>query len=108
MLTTDEPPVLGSPLTYELGNSLLADTTAFLAISTQPTAAPTTLGGTLNVVMSSLFTLNLVATGLEIPVTVPMDSGLCGVALFYQLFVLDPYATDGVSFSRGLRIVFGN
>jgi hypothetical protein len=107
-LTTDVSPVLGSDMTFRFGNSLLEDTFGYWAIGFQPTALPTTLGGTLNVVPFSFLPVSVPAAGFELLIPVDTNPFLCGLSTYHQLFLLDDFASDGLSFSRGLQLQLGH
>lgn len=107
-LEVDETPLLGEFTNLRFGNSLLEPTIGVWVLGTQPAFFPTPLAGTLNLAPSSWVTVPLPADGFEFAFWVPDDAGLCGVSLYNQLLVVDPFATDGLAFSRGLRLRFGH
>jgi hypothetical protein len=107
-LGTDAPPVVGTTMSFELGNSLLEDTSGFWAVGFQKNEAPTAFGGTLNVKPALVIPVALPKQGFSFPYAVPTDPSLCGVSFFHQLFVVDEDASDGLSFSRGLQVTIGN
>ena len=108
ILRTDAPPVMGTQLNFEFGNSLQADTSAFWAIGLQKNAVQTALGGMLNVKPLLVLPLALPQQGTSFPYQVPVDPTLCGVSFYHQLFVVDEDASAGLSFSRGLQVTLGN
>ena len=83
-------------------------TSGFWTIGFQPNALPTDFGGTLLVKPLLIVPVNVPAAGFEFPYQVPTDPAFCGVSFFHQLIVVDPDASDGLSFSRGLRVRIGN
>ena len=66
------------------------------------------LGGTLLVAQSAAVPFTLPAAGLSIPVPLPSDAIFCGVPVFFQVLVIDPGASRGVSFSPGLVLNLGS
>ena len=55
--------------------------------------------------------LNLVlpvgASGLSLPFDIPNHTGLCDLSACLQMLQLDAGASKGVSFTPGLKLVFG-
>ncbi|MFG0317943.1 MAG: DUF4350 domain-containing protein [Planctomycetota bacterium JB042] len=102
-------PTVGQPLGLQIGNSLGAPTTGYLLLGAASAAQPTALGGTLlvQVVPSLAFSLPLAAPGILLAGNVPSDPTLCGVSLYVQVLQVDPAASHGASFSRGLSLTFG-
>jgi hypothetical protein len=108
LLLADDAPVMGETVDLLFGNSLQQDTSAFWAIGVAPTQLQTDFGGSLLVKPAAVLPIALPATGLSFSWQVPTDPILCGVALHDQLIVVDPDASDGLAFSRGLKLVLGS
>jgi hypothetical protein len=107
-LATGSDPVLCAPITLDLGNSLGANTLAALFLGLMPTDQPTGYDGHLLVIPSNIVLFTLPGAGLSIPSTVPCNPVLCGQSIYLQGLELDPGASQGVAFTRGLRLVFGS
>jgi hypothetical protein len=100
-------PVLCAPIILDLGNSLGANTLAALFLGLM-TDQPTGYDGHLLVIPSNMVLFTLPAAGLSVPSTVPCNPVLCGRSIYLQGLELDTGASQGVSFTRGLRLVFGS
>jgi hypothetical protein len=92
----------------ELANSLQTKTLAALFIGLTPTDLPTSYEGHLLVAPSNTFLFSLSAAGVAIPGTVPCNPVLCGRSIYVQGLEVDPGASQGVSFTQGLRLVLGS
>jgi hypothetical protein len=99
-------PVLGTTINLLAGNSLGAATQAALVIGVQQTSLPF-LGGTLLVVPLVAPPVNVPAGGAQLPLGIPLDDNLCGVPVLVQVLLLDGGASQGVAFTRGLRLDLG-
>ena len=99
-------PVLGA--TFELGltNSLGAPTQAWFFAGFAPASFPLE-GGTLLVDIFLVVTIPMGSGTLPLDPELPDDPSLCGVSLFLQGVVIDPGASHGAAFSRGLEMRFG-
>ena len=107
LLVADQPPVLGTTTNVLLGNSSPSTATGLLLVGNAPDNAPTVWGGSLLVTPDTLLPQTIPSAGLTLPLPLPATSILCGVKSFGQLAVIDPMASLGVSFSRGLELEFG-
>jgi hypothetical protein len=107
-LTAASNPVLCAPITVDLGNSLSASTLAGLFIGLAPTDQPTSYDGHLLVTPSNILLFALPGAGLALPGTVPCNPALCGRSIYLQALEVDPGASQGVSFTQGLRLVIGS
>ncbi|MEW6745778.1 MAG: hypothetical protein AB1486_23765 [Planctomycetota bacterium] len=101
-------PVIGAPLTLNLGNSLGANTAGYLVMGLSAASLPTGVGGTLLVLPGWIFGIGIPAAGLSFGDTVPDDPALCGLALYLQVLERDRGASHGFSFTPGLKLVFGS
>lgn len=101
-------PMLGSTPNLELGNSLGQTTLAALLIGLLPANLPTPFDGTLLVDLIIFAPSLLVAPGgSTLPLAIPDDNALSGAQLFVQEVVVDVGASQGLAFSRGLRLRIG-
>jgi Tol biopolymer transport system component len=106
-LTASAPPVFGTTITVDVGNSLGAATPGVLLIGLQRASIPTSAGGTLLVDLLLTLPVSIPATGLSIPATVPHDPALCGVTIDLQAIELDGGAAHHLAFTAGLELVPG-
>jgi hypothetical protein len=106
-LDSSDRPVLGTTVSLGIGNSRGASTTAILFVGFSPNELPTAWGAPLLVTPAISVPMSLPAGGVSLPVSIPGDDALCGVAVFLQVIEADPGASDGVSFSPGLRLNLG-
>ncbi len=105
--TVSVPPILGTTMTADLGNSLGAATLALVMVGDSTTSLPFK-GGTLLVDadLSFLLTLNPGSTPLD--ADIDNDPALCGVSFFAQALEVDVGAPQKISFTQGLELVLGN
>ena len=106
-LTTDADPVLSTRVHLLLDNSAGSDTTAWLLAGETDDEQATPWGGTIWVTPQWIRRVPLPASGLSIALDVPADPTLCGYRLHVQALELDGGASDGLSFTMGLRLIFG-
>jgi hypothetical protein len=106
--TATGDPSLCTTITLDLGNSLGVKTPAGLFIGALPADQPTLYDGHLLLVPLTIFLVQLPGAGLGIPGDMPCDGTLCGRSIYLQALELDPGASQGVSFTRGLRLVLGS
>jgi hypothetical protein len=106
-LSLSDRPVVGETVVLRIGNSRGALTSGLLFLSLQEAAIPTPLGGTLLVVPFAEQLVPVPANGLGLPFQVPGGPQNCGLEVYLQIIELDPGASAGVSFSRGLRLRLG-
>lgn len=102
-------PVVGQPLGLQVGNSLGSPTTGYLLLGLSPANQASGLGGTIlvNFVPALVFAVPLAQSGVLLAGNVPNDPTLCGVSLYVQFLEVDAGATQGASFTRGLKLDFG-
>jgi hypothetical protein len=101
-------PVLGSSLTITISNSLGVDTPGLVLIGLNEANVLTGKGGTL-LVNPLLFVPALIhAAGEGLSGSIPNDPTLCGVAVDLQALELDAGASNGMSFTSGLKLLLGN
>jgi hypothetical protein len=101
-------PLLCSTITLDLGNSRGTNTVAALFLGLAPTDQPTDYDGHVLVVPSSIHLLTLPSAGLSLSGGLPCDGFFCGASIYLQALEIDPGASQGVSFTRGLRLVVGS
>jgi Tol biopolymer transport system component len=99
-------PEFGASPTLDVGNSAGAWSVAFLVVGTARTSLPVA-GGTLLVLPGTIAAEGLPLAGLSLGFTVPYDAKLFGVVLDVQVIEIDPGASQGLSFTPGLELVFG-
>ncbi len=99
-------PILGQTIAFTVTNSAPTATTAwlFLGLAKSTTSYK---GGTLLVDFFTALPAPMPANGLTLSGPLPDDSTLCGVSLYLQALLVDPGATQGVAFTRGLELVLG-
>ncbi len=105
--TPSANPVLGAPLSLDIGNSSGTWTVALALLGTQSASIPTRAGGTLLLIPALSVFLPLTPTGGSVNGTVPPDAALYGVSLFAQVLEIDSGAAYGMSFTAGLELIFG-
>ena len=103
-----DDPVIGQSATFDIENSLGADTTGFLFIGVTRLDIQTRLGGRLLLGPGASLTLAVPAGGLTLPASIPDDPALCGLSVFLQVLENDPGASHGVSFTPGLELDLGS
>ena len=106
-LSPETSPSIGSDLIVSLENSLGVQTQAFLLIGSDNIISGTPFGGLLAVVPSAVVSVKLPAGENQFTAQVPQDESLCGRLVFLQALEIDPGASHGVSFTRGLALMFG-
>ena len=106
-LVSTDPPDLGSTIRLVLGNSRLQAASGLLIAGPSRTSVPL-LGGTKLVAQTAVAPVALGAEGAVLPTAIPNDPFFCGISVFFQLLVIDPGASQGVSLSRGLELNLGS
>jgi hypothetical protein len=106
-LTAGAPPVIGTSITFDIGNSLGKSTGALLFAGDTAIDVPTSAGGDLLVVPTITAFLPLPAGGLSVPVSIPNTTLLCGFVYCVQVLEADSGAAHRISFSRGMELIFG-
>ncbi len=107
-LESREDPLFGTTITLDLGNSSGMFIVGLLLVGFQETSVPTNKGGDLLVVPALTILLLLAPSGTSIEGDIPANEALCGLEIFAQALELDPGAANGVSFTPGLKLVFGH
>jgi hypothetical protein len=105
--TAASAPRLCSTITLDLGNSRGATTLAALFLGLAATEEPTDYDGHLLVVPRNIQLLLLPAAGLSLSGGLPCDGFFCGLEIDLQALEADPGASQGISFTRGLRLTLG-
>lgn len=105
-LRASAQPTLGTDISLLLGNSRFQPTAGFLIGGAAPASVPL-VGGTRLVAQTAVVAVGLGFEGLVVPTPIPSDAIFCGVDVYFQLLVIDPGASQGVSFSRGLVLRLG-
>jgi Tol biopolymer transport system component len=106
-LTISDPPVIGTTEVLEIGSSSPIATQAVLFLGLQSAQLPTAYGGELLLLPRISVPHSLPAGGIGISVEVPELADLEGVIVFLQDLQLDLGASQGVSFTPGLRLEVG-
>ncbi|MEZ5964067.1 MAG: hypothetical protein R3F56_09505 [Planctomycetota bacterium] len=106
-LTPAGDPVLGCALTIDLQNSSGTAAAGVLVVGLTPAMLPTPVGGTLLVTPAVTVGVNVPAGGLPIVLPLRASRLLCGTPLYLQAAQADAGATQGLSFTSGLRLVLG-
>jgi hypothetical protein len=105
--TSSAAPELCKLLTLNLGNSRGASTQAALFLGLAAADIPTKQGGHLLVLPGTVILMTLPASGLSLPSCVPCDGALCGLGVYMQAWEVDPGASLGIAFTRGLKLLLG-
>jgi hypothetical protein len=79
-----------------------------LLIGTSDANTITPAGGTLLVTASYVIPIFLSQKSTPLTGTLPIDDNLCGTSLYVQALEVDPGASQGISFSAGLRLILGH
>ncbi len=106
-LSTATLPLIGAPLSIDVGSSATATTLAVLLLGDSAAAIPLRKGGLLLVVPQVALPLIVPPGGLTLIEDVPDDTALCGLTLVVQTLLVDPGAARGQSASAGLALVLG-
>jgi hypothetical protein len=102
-----DDPVLCNPIDLDLANSRGLTTFAGLFLGSASTDLTTAYDGHLLVLPQRVLLLALPAAGVTLGGTLPCDGALCGRSIILQSLELDPGASQGISFTRGLHLVLG-
>ncbi|HET6163443.1 MAG TPA: calcium-binding protein [Planctomycetota bacterium] len=105
-LTLTADPEFGATFSLQVDNSAGQWTVAFLAVGTTQASLPLA-GGMLLVLPLQVLPFGLPPSGFPISCTVPYDNALFGFVLDVQAIEMDPGASQGLSFTPGLELVFG-
>jgi len=105
-LTLTADPEFGATFSLQVDNSVGQWTVAFLAVGTTQASLPLA-GGTLLVLLLQVLPIGLPPSGFPIVCTVPYENDLFGVVVDVQAVEIDPGASQGLSFTPGLELVFG-
>jgi hypothetical protein len=105
--TADGLPQLGSTRNLVVGNSKAGTTIGAIVLGGSAVSLPSGFGGTILADPSASSTFVLTAAQQSFPFTVARSPASCGATYYLQVVELDPGASHGVSFSRGLQLVFG-
>jgi hypothetical protein len=106
-LTSRDDPVLGSTVTLDLSDARGRPTNALVMIGSSDANVVTSADGTLLVTPTTLIPILLTAKNTVLTGTLPNDDSLCGTSLYLQAIELDPGASQGLSFTAGLRLILG-
>ncbi len=103
-------PRIGTQFFIRSSNSLGRPTHGclLLGLGSRPTVTP--LGGTLFVDLRQPYFfagVTIPAAGARFPMLIPKQSAVCGLQLYGQVVEVDPAASQGVSFTAGLRLRLG-
>jgi hypothetical protein len=100
-------PTLCSTVDLRIGNSRPVATPAVMLLGPSPSSIPTALGGTLLVLPKASVTFTVPQFPNAIPFAIPCPYDLVGANYYLQVLELDPGASQGVSFTRGLQMHLG-
>lgn len=107
-LAVPSDPVLGAPLTLDIGNSAGGTTMTLLLMGLARSSVQLPTGATLLVDPQWVFPLVVPAGGMSLPGFIENDPAMhCGFALDLQILQMDAAAAGGWSFSRGLELLPG-
>ena len=106
-LVASADPVLGTSIDVLLGNSAGVATTAVFFAGLSQASLPTGWDGILLVTPTWVVPMPLSVDGAALPLEIPDDLALCGLAGYLQALELDGGASDGVSFTEGLELLLG-
>lgn len=106
-LSPDADPTLFENWNLVIGNSLGSPTSGSLLVGLEEASVETALGGTLLVVPQFILPLSIPQGSLSLGVTLPCEAYLSGQTIYLQALQLDSGASQGVAFSKGLRLVLG-
>jgi hypothetical protein len=107
-LTAESDPVLGVPLTIDVGNSSGAATAALLFVGFTKASLRSSLGGDLLVLPVLAIPLAVPDTGASLTATIPVDPTLGDFEIDLQALEVDAGAVKGVSFTAGLQLILGH
>jgi Tol biopolymer transport system component len=107
-LVAEGDPILGAPLTIDVGNSSGAATAALLFVGFQQASLHSSLGGDLLVLPVLTGLLALPAAGASLTATLPADPALGDLEIDLQVLEADAGAVKGVSFTPGLELILGH
>jgi hypothetical protein len=106
-LVAESNPVVGQPISIDVGNSAGVATIGVLAVGAASASKPTALGGTLLVDAYAWTIFALPSTGYVFADTIPDDPALDGVDFYLQALEADGGASRHVAFSAGLDLLLG-
>ncbi|MBL8844089.1 MAG: PD40 domain-containing protein [Planctomycetes bacterium] len=106
-LSVSAPPQLNQPIDLLIGNSSGLWSVALVVLGASSGQWPTGFEGDLLVAPDATLLLALPPSGLAFGDRVPPDEAWIGARLFVQALQLDPAASDGVSFTPGVELDFG-
>ena len=105
--TATDNPYVCEPFTVQLGNSPGQTTNGLLFIGFREANVPIAGSGTILVEPSFTLLLSIPPGGLSLTQTLPCDNSVCGLEVYLQALQLDGNAVGGLSFTQGLKAVFG-
>ena len=106
-LTCSAPPVQGKDILIRIGNSCATASAGVLLYGEQEQLLATGFGGSLNVDYRILVPLALPVGGRSELVHVPEMPEWMGLVCCIQSVQVDPAASSGLAFSKGVRFVLG-
>jgi hypothetical protein len=106
-IDTSDDPVLGSTVVLQIDNSLGSFSAGFLLVGFTEASISSGLGGKILVDPSFAYLITLQPNGLLRAVDIPANPTFLGIEIFLQAIELDAGASQGVSFTPGLKLVLG-
>lgn len=107
VLAPQTNPILNHTFALDLSNSLGASTLGLVFAGTADASTPTSAGGTLLVTPVVAIPVTVPTGGATLSGSLPNDATLSGVSLYFQGLEADSGATNGISFSAGVRLILG-
>jgi hypothetical protein len=105
-LTSSGPPVMCSPFSVIIADAY-APSNGAVIVGLDEADLPTSLGGRLLVSPSWILSIPITSSPLELPIDL-CEETFCGLRVFMQAMILDPGASQSVSFTPGLRLDLGS
>jgi len=102
---TATPFKLGLASTIKIGDSTGAGTTGFVLVGLKQASTVTSFGGVL--LVQPIIAVLPVPVPIKFQLPIPKDQGLCGLCLALQVIEVDKAASNGISFSQGILMIWG-
>ena len=107
--TADALPAIGTTIWTTIGNSFPGSAAGCLMMAAAPGTGASLFGGQLWVDLASAVQVPFTHSGAEtsMPLAIPANPWMIGQSLYLQAYQADSGASQGISFTRGLRLTFG-